>query len=444
MTSATNSFLQVIQRRVRAEINLRNLLPEGSRTLIAVSGGQDSLALSEILRRYAYGSYSPWPWGHKSFETAGERRIAAAGKDSGACNPRNILLGVAHADHRWPGDVGCVDHVAAYAHCAGLPFHVADPAPGPVPRSEAGARAWRYEVLADIAEQHGYTHVAVGHTQSDLAETLLFNLTHGAGADGLSSLTWKRALTPTISLVRPMLSISRLETAGVCQELNMAIWNDVYNRDPRYARCRTREYVLPYLREHYNPRVEDALARTSHLLRDESSALEQMAAEVYKRAVHINDKGGLWIRIDRGVMADEHVAIQRRVFRRVLVKEMGAHMKTAIFKQVEGLLNLLSSPSGKSVASLPLNGSAFVDGDALVLHQPVSENQGESRVRVCPSNVTPVRQRVLLSGTRSENVGANVEASSPFVPPMSCRNVHGLRKCDEGPANGVMRPWKYV
>ncbi len=50
--------------------------------------------------------------------------------------------------------------------------------------SEAAARAWRYETFATLARTNGYTHVVTGHTASDRAETVLYNLIRGTGLDG--------------------------------------------------------------------------------------------------------------------------------------------------------------------------------------------------------------------------------------------------------------------
>ncbi|RDH51966.1 hypothetical protein CBF18_02165, partial [Mastigocladus laminosus WC112] len=49
---------------------------------------------------------------------------------------------------------------------------------------EAAAREWRYQVLSAIAQEHNYKYVVTGHTASDRAETLLYNLIRGTGADG--------------------------------------------------------------------------------------------------------------------------------------------------------------------------------------------------------------------------------------------------------------------
>lgn len=91
-----------------------------------------------------------------------------------------------------------------------------------IPATEAAAREWRYQVLTEIAQSNNYDYIVTGHTKSDRAETLLYNLIRGSGSDGLQALTWQRPLdsisTNSIILVRPLLDITREQTGHFCQE----------------------------------------------------------------------------------------------------------------------------------------------------------------------------------------------------------------------------------
>lgn len=338
------SIFPLIMKRVRCEIKRHDLLPAGSRVLVAVSGGQDSLALAELLQAI-----------HSSAESSSEY-------------PRWKALSLVHTDHCWPGDKGCARHVAAHAYRMKIPLHVADPNGEKIHQSEGAARDWRYAVLGSIAQKYGYSHVAVGHTQSDLAETLLFNLVHGAGADGLASLTWARPLEDESILVRPLLSVSRSETLALCQQGGIAVWNDIYNSDEKYARYRTREHVLPYLRKHYNPKVEIALAKTAHLLREDSVALEALTTETEQRCVSVMPSSEKCVVVNVKPLRNESISIQRRVMRRVLTNYIGAHYKTAMFRQVDCLVDLLSALEGSRLPSLPNGAEAVREKDHIAIH----------------------------------------------------------------------------
>ncbi|MEN9566353.1 MAG: hypothetical protein RLZZ69_1549 [Cyanobacteriota bacterium] len=177
----------------------RSLLPQRAKILLAVSGGQDSLCLGKLLLDLR----SKWHW----------------------------QLAIAHCDHQWSTDVGIAERVSQVAQSWELPFYLQ--VANNLPETEAAARKWRYQALLKIAQTHKFEYIVTGHTKSDRAETLLYNLIRGAGADGLAALTWQRSLTPTISLLRPLLEVYRRETLAFCTQFSLPIWFDAVNHSDR-------------------------------------------------------------------------------------------------------------------------------------------------------------------------------------------------------------------
>ncbi|MGI0490089.1 tRNA lysidine(34) synthetase TilS, partial [Pantanalinema rosaneae CENA516] len=254
-----------LHSRLHRLLKVRSLLPPGQPVLMAISGGQDSLCLGKILLDLR----DKWGW----------------------------QLAIAHCDHRWQGDEGNAAFVQTIATEWQLPYY-AITALKPIPPTEAAARTWRYQQLTDLAQQQGYSRIATGHTASDRAETLLYNLVRGSGADGLQALTWQRTLVSGVDLVRPLLTITRRETAQFCQEMGLTVWHDIHNQDLNYRRNRIRQELIPYLQTHLNPQVESALAQTAELLQAEVQYLEAEAQRVYQQVVW-RDEGD---RGDRGCL----------------------------------------------------------------------------------------------------------------------------------------------
>jgi tRNA(Ile)-lysidine synthetase-like protein len=144
--------------------------------LVAVSGGQDSLALLLLL----HDLQPKWGW----------------------------QLGVAHCDHGWRADAAAnAAWVMALARELGWPgmerSRLADPQAAHDPPTEAAARAWRYRALAEMAIAGNYPILVTAHTASDRAETLLHHLARGSGSDGLAALTWQRPLTVNLAIPNP-------------------------------------------------------------------------------------------------------------------------------------------------------------------------------------------------------------------------------------------------
>jgi tRNA(Ile)-lysidine synthase len=138
---------------------------------------------------------------------------------------------------------------------------------------EAAARAARYAALEEGAARHGAEVVLLGHTRDDQAETVLLGLARGSGARSLAGMA-----PVSGHYRRPLLDLTREQTAEACRAAGLHPWQDPHNDDPAFARVRVRRDVLPVLEEALGPGVTEALARTARLLRADADALDEQAA----------------------------------------------------------------------------------------------------------------------------------------------------------------------
>ncbi|MBE9158520.1 tRNA lysidine(34) synthetase TilS [Nodosilinea sp. LEGE 06152] len=321
-----------IHAGVHRRLKVRPLLPQETAVLVAVSGGQDSICLLKLL----VDLQPKWGWS----------------------------LRVVHCDHQWRADSAAnAEFVQQLCQDWGIPCRVVTAEIQT--SSEAAARQWRYQVFEEIAIQEHCRQVVTGHTASDRAETLLYNLLRGSGTDGLQALAWHRPLTPNspVSVVRPLLELTRQQTGEFCRQFDLPVWQDSTNQDTRYARNRIRLELLPYLRSHFNPGAETTLAHTAEILAAEVDLLETMAAELYNVAVLPPTEAEVW-KIQRSPLRAAPLALQRRVLRRVLQQVTVAQVS---FEHVENLVPLLSAPNGSQSAPFPGGAIAVVEGDWVVV-----------------------------------------------------------------------------
>ncbi len=143
---------------------------------------------------------------------------------------------------------------------------------------EAAARRVRYEALVDVALERGAAVVAVAHTLDDQAETVLLHMLRGAGLDGLSGMPQFRPLDEGVTLVRPMLDVSRAETEAVCRAYDWEPVHDPANDDLAHTRNRVRRSLLPVMEE-INPRVSQRLAQLARSLSGDRELLELIGRE---------------------------------------------------------------------------------------------------------------------------------------------------------------------
>ncbi len=299
----------------------RQLLPENSRILMAVSGGQDSLCLARLL----LDLQPRWGW----------------------------CLAIAHCNHRWRDDAA--DNAAHVLQLAQTWQVLAELAVANTPlTNEAAARRWRYEIFASLARKWGCTHLVTGHTASDRAETVLYNLIRGTGMDGLSPLPWSRPLDtaePLVTLVRPLLALRRQETGQFCQQQQLPVWEDSSNQNLRFRRNRIRQELLPYLSEHFNPQVEQALSQTAELAAADISYLEAQSTQLSAQAITKSTECDEWL-VSRSALTAAPLALQRRVMRHLLQQALPTPPN---FQQIEQLTGLIQAPNGSRTSTFSGN-----------------------------------------------------------------------------------------
>jgi tRNA(Ile)-lysidine synthase len=328
-----------LHANIHRTIRLRDLLERNQRLLIAVSGGQDSLCLTQLM----LDLQPKWGW----------------------------HLGIAHCDHCWRDDSRAnASYVEQLAKKWGIPFYLETASQSL--KSEAAARNWRYQVLQQIANKNNYQCILTGHTATDRAETLVYNLMRGSGADGLQALTWQRLLNDRIMLVRPLLEVTRSQTGQFCQDFQLHVWEDSTNQDLKYARNRIRQELIPYLQEKFNPKVESNLARTAELLQAEVEYLEQAAQELREKAEVIDyvENSLTLLRLNRQILQKAPLALQRRAIRQVLQKIMP---NAPNFEHIEKCVGLIEAPNRSQTDPFPGGTVAFVSDEYICLKEKMKD-----------------------------------------------------------------------
>lgn len=233
-----SNIVTQFEREVRAAVETGHLT--GKRLIVAVSGGPDSLSLLYAL--------------HRLQETLG------------------LYLHVAHLDHGLRGEHSTADADFVAQTCIKLGVDcTVEKADVPAFQEkhrmslEEAAREVRYGFFVRQAERVGANAVTLGHTSDDQVETVLMNIVRGSGLRGLRGMmpTSTRRITGSeVMLFRPLLNLTKLDTIGYCEALNLAPRSDESNRSPDMTRNRIRLELLPLLRE-MNPAFGDAVLRLS-------------------------------------------------------------------------------------------------------------------------------------------------------------------------------------
>jgi tRNA(Ile)-lysidine synthase len=171
-------------------------------------------------------------------------------------------------------------------------------------------------------------------------------------------------------LIRPLLEITRAETAQFCRDTQLTVWEDSTNQDERYARNRIRHDLLPYLQTHFNPQVEQTLAQTAELLRAEVAYLETTAQHLREQASANSPKASLKTEpqgLNRSLLRSAPLALQRRVMRQILQEIMST---APSFDHIEKLTALITAANRSRTDPFPGGAIAEVEGDWIWIYTP--------------------------------------------------------------------------
>ena len=162
---------------------------------------------------------------------------------------------------------------------------------------EAAARQARYDELCAAAHESGAIAVLLAHTMDDQAETVLIGLLRSRGVDALAGMP--QVFTRSgVTFARPLLTLTRDETTGLCEDLGVEYWDDPTNGDAVDGelpndyplRSRVRHDLLPAIERFAGFNVARHFAESARLARMDKEYLDQRSDEVMGEAVTAVDR----------------------------------------------------------------------------------------------------------------------------------------------------------
>lgn len=162
---------------------------------------------------------------------------------------------------------------------------------------EAAARQARYDELCAAAHESGAIAVLLAHTMDDQAETVLIGLLRSRGVDALAGMP--QVFTRSgATFARPLLTLTRAETTGICEDLGVEYWDDPTNGDAVDGelpndyplRSRVRHDLLPAIERFAGFNVTRHFAESAQLARMDKEYLDQRSDEVMGEAVTAVDR----------------------------------------------------------------------------------------------------------------------------------------------------------
>lgn len=242
--------------KVTKTLKKYDMLRQGEKVVLGVSGGADSIAMLYALNELIdYG----------------------------------LELIVAHLNHGIRGDEAKrdADFVKETAKSLGLTY-VYGEVDALKYKDENGlsvedaARTLRYKFFDQVIGKHYATKLVTAHTLDDQAETVLMRLIRGSGSKGLSGI-------PPVSnhIIRPLIETSRLDIEEYLRSKGVKWVEDSTNESTEFLRNKIRQELLVEL-ENYNPQIKETLSRTADILRAQEEFISGEAHKHFENTFKLN------------------------------------------------------------------------------------------------------------------------------------------------------------
>ena len=249
----------MFEDKVLKTIKKYNMLQDGDKVVIGVSGGPDSMSLLNSLNNLK--------------------------------EKLNIKIYVAHINHmiREEADEE-TEYVRSFCKKIGVEFFakrikVEEEAKKQKIGTEEAGRNIRYEFFEEVAKKVGANKIATAHNSNDNAETVLMNIIRGTSISGLKGIEKVR----DGKFIRPIIECNRGEVEEYCKEKKIDPRYDKTNYENIYTRNKIRNLLIPYLQKEFNPNIIEGINRLSNLATSNEEFLNNIVENEYRKLLISGD-----------------------------------------------------------------------------------------------------------------------------------------------------------
>lgn len=277
-----------------------SLWQKGSKVVLGVSGGPDSVCLLDML--------------------------------AGLAPKYDLKLIIAHVNYSLRGVDSERDEkfVRSLAEKYGVLVVVLKPKVRKI--SENELRDIRYEFFESVRNKNNFDWIAVAHNADDQVETFLMRLIRGSGLKGLSAMQYKSK-----KIIRPLLGTERAEILKYLKNKKLAYRTDKTNRTDLFFRNKIRNKLVPYLEKNFNPSIRKTILAAVGSIAEDHSLIQEFSDKAVTGQPTISARKILKL----------HPALQRRVLLR-MISEKNFGEKNIEAAHVSEIIKALKSTKNKN------------------------------------------------------------------------------------------------
>ena len=246
----------MLKEKVLKTIKEYNLIGNGDRLVLGVSGGPDSISLLNVL-----------------YDINNDKNINL-NFNIIVAHVNHLIRKEAESDEKFVKEFCKKRNIEFFSKKIDVPNISKSQKIG----TEEAGRNERYKFFYELLEKTNSNKIAIAHNKNDRAETIIMNLLRGSGISGLKGIEAKRG-----KIIRPLIECERYEIEDYCIQQNIEARIDKTNFVNDCTRNKIRNVVIPYIKEEFNPNIIETLDRLSSLVIEEDKYFEEKVQNTYQK-----------------------------------------------------------------------------------------------------------------------------------------------------------------
>ena len=294
---------------------LINLIKDGDKIVLGVSGGPDSICMLDMMR-----------------ELKEEKNI-------------NFEIYVAHVNHMIREEaIEDEKYVQNYCLKHNIKFFVKRVDVQKIANdkkigTEEAGRKVRYDFFEEVLQKTGSNKIAIAHNKNDKIETIIMHLLRGSGLSGLKGIEPIR----DNKYIRPLIECERQEIEQYCEDRKLQPRIDKTNFENEYTRNKIRNIVIPYIKKEFNPNIIQTLSRLSEVATDESNYIDLQTQKIYSEL--LIEKSNKQIILKLKEFNQQENVIQKRLVLKT-IKELNGSTDRIEKIHIEDIIKLCTNNVG--------------------------------------------------------------------------------------------------
>ena len=268
-------------KKVLETIKKYNLIENGDKIVLGVSGGPDSITMLDILKQLREEIVFEIVVAHINHMIR-EEAIEDEKYVQEYCKKNNIECYIKRID---------VEKIANTKKIG----------------TEEAGRKVRYEFFEEILQKTGSNKIGIAHNKNDKIETIIMHILRGSGISGLKGIEPKR----DNKYIRPLIECERSEIEQYCEENKLEPRIDKTNFENEYTRNKIRNIVIPYIKKEFNPNIIETINRLSEVITEEDDYLEKETQKIYNKILLEKDKKQIILKLKE--FNEQELVIKKRI-----------------------------------------------------------------------------------------------------------------------------------